>query len=170
MCWRAGRNVRYALMGRVILFERRDYIVSLNPVYSSVLKALISWILEKGEEIYMSYGPHPNDFLFVECAYTTWSSFKCSHTIWQDIVKRWILPRNQWIRCSVPGRHYIQRPDRRRKGRTNRTTILRVRPPPYDHMKYHPLKFWVKELPYHTRLRALFPYGSCSEYEMYVAA
>lgn len=58
-------------MGRVILFERRDYIVSLNPVYSSVLKALISWILEKGEEIYMSYGPHPNDFLFVECAYTT---------------------------------------------------------------------------------------------------
>lgn len=24
--------------------------------------------VEKGEEIYMSYGPHPNDFLFVECA------------------------------------------------------------------------------------------------------
>lgn len=33
------------------------------------IPSLTMWVTEKGEEIYMSYGSHSNDFLLVECQF-----------------------------------------------------------------------------------------------------
>jgi hypothetical protein len=58
-----------------VRFDGKKYTFRATRLYSKspFLRIRLSsntngWMAEKGEEIYMSYGPHPNDFLFVECA------------------------------------------------------------------------------------------------------
>lgn len=51
-------------MARNMNFELRTIAV-LGP--ATCLPALRLTRPDEGEEVYMSYGPHPNDFLFAEC-------------------------------------------------------------------------------------------------------
>lgn len=53
-----------SLMARNMNFELRTIAV-LGP--ATCLPALRLTRPDEGEEVYMSYGPHPNDFLFAEC-------------------------------------------------------------------------------------------------------
>ncbi|OKL63442.1 hypothetical protein UA08_01982 [Talaromyces atroroseus] len=56
-------------------FDGQTYTFRATKVYSQSQSLLLFYLyelipvppVEKGEEVYMSYGPHPNDFLFIEC-------------------------------------------------------------------------------------------------------
>lgn len=44
----------------------------VNPWQYNPGERTINHILEKGEEVFISYGSHPNDFLFIECQSQVW--------------------------------------------------------------------------------------------------
>lgn len=62
-------------------------------------RLLTAFNVEPGEEIFMSYGPHPNDFLFTECEASVAYNFSF---LFADF-GRWILPRPKRIRDIILG-------------------------------------------------------------------
>jgi hypothetical protein len=56
------------LMARHTPLGRRDVMVRAC-IMRTCGRNVSDGYLEKGEEVYLSYGPYPNDFLLVECRY-----------------------------------------------------------------------------------------------------
>ncbi|CAK42636.1 uncharacterized protein An15g06840 [Aspergillus niger] len=64
--------------------------------------------IRKGEEVYMSYGNHSNDFLLIECQSITLLSIPTSHSQFIQLTdKRWFHPLHQPLRLHLPRRHNI---------------------------------------------------------------
>lgn len=48
-----------------------NFVMPFDPDHRSFAGLQLTSGLEKGEEVYMSYGSHSNDFLFIECELNT---------------------------------------------------------------------------------------------------
>ena len=112
----------------------------------------------------MSYGPHPNDFLFAECMFTY--QYGPFTRIPKLTSKRWFLSWWKWMWSVIPWRYYIPRPWPFCSGRTKSTAILRVCLPLLSIIYHYCFVWQLQKLP-NNSLRCLLPHRNRSLYKVH---